>query len=302
MKNSLSQQGRLDFTVSPKLQTIWGFREAAVFALEGLSVTIFIAFMFLHIVPGMVAGIVLLIMAVLLLLSHLGHPLRAWMAIRNFRRSWVSRGTVCIGGFIGLGTLYVGAPLVLDLNLGGGLTNAIWLVLILAGIFILLYPGFAMAASPAIPFWSSGLLPVLSLANGLASGGMVVLLTYVAMTGQIDPSIGPVKVAWLQQSCLFVLALITFVYMLTMRNAGTAANLSATYLLTQEPVLFWILAVGAGILLPIVTIAVVLTAELAPVGLLWVGVVARLVGDVCGRYAFLKAGIYDAVLQPTRRV
>jgi formate-dependent nitrite reductase membrane component NrfD len=302
MKNALSQQGRLDFTVKPKLQTIWGFREAAVFALEGVSVTLFAGFMFLDVVAGMVVGIVLLITAVLLLLSHLGHPFRAWMAIRNFRRSWVSRGTVMIGAFIGLGSLYIGGPLVLDLALADWLVSTLELMLILAGFFILLYPGFAMAASPAIAFWSSGLLPVLSMVNGLASGGIVVLATYLTLHGQSDAQIGPLDASWLQQAGLALLALITLVYMATMRTSGTAASVSVAYLVKREPVLFWALTVGAGIVIPIAIIALTLNLHVAPLGLLWVGVAARLVGDVCGRYAWLKAGIYDAVLQPTRRV
>lgn len=301
MKNILKKQGDVDFSLSPKLQTIWGFREAFVFFLEGLSVTLFIAFAFLNVVPGMVLGIVLLIVAVLLLLSHLGHPLRAWMAIRNFRRSWVSRGTAVIGLFIGLGAIYIGAPLVLQIESVESLTVLMGLPLIVAGIFILLYPGFAMSASPAIPFWSSGLLPLLSLINGLASGGMVVLLTYVTVIRQIDTTVGSVDFVWLQQSILSVLAMITYIYMVTMRKAGAAASLSVTFLMTQEPLLFWVLAIGAGLVLPITFIALTLTFNVAPVGLLWVAAVARLVGDVSSRYAFLKAGIYEAVLQPTNR-
>jgi formate-dependent nitrite reductase membrane component NrfD len=301
MKHPPKKQGDLDFSVSPRLQTIWGFREATVFFLEGVSVTVFIGYMFLGIVPGMVVGVALLIAAVLLLLSHLGHPLRAWMAIRNVRRSWVSRGTCVIGAFIGLGFIYVGAPMISQIELGGSLTMAIALLLIVAGIFILLYPGFAMAASPAIPFWSSGLLPVLSLANGLASGGMVLLLSVVTITGQSDTTVGPVDLVWLEQSALGALAVITLVYIVSMSNAGAAASLSASHVITRELTLFWGLAVGAGLVLPIAAIALTLTCNVAPAGLLWVAVVGRLVGDVSGRYAFLKGGIYEAVLQPTNR-
>lgn len=291
----------MDFSVSPKLQTIWGFREGVVFFLEGLSVTVFVGFMFLNFIPGMVAGVALLIAAVLLLLSHLGHPFRAWMAIRNFRRSWVSRGTVVIGAFNGLGIVYIAAPFVPQLQIAEPLMMAIAALLIVAGIFVLLYPGFAMSASPAIPFWSTGLLPVLSAINGLASGLIVVLL-YMSVTQSPDFYIGPVNLIWLEQIILVLLALSTFVYMVGMSNSGTAAKLSVAYLVQREPVLFWLLTVGAGIVVPIVVIAVTLIAPVAPAGLLWAGVLARLVGDVCGRYAWLKAGIYDAVLQSHRRV
>jgi formate-dependent nitrite reductase membrane component NrfD len=304
MKNPPIKQGDLDFSAVPRLQTIWGVREAGVFFLEGLSVTLFMAFAFLNVVPGMLLSIALLIAAVLLLLSHLGHPMRAWLAIRNFRRSWVSRGTVVIGAFIGLATVYVGMPAVLHIEMGESTMLAISLSLAVAGIFILLYPGFVMSASPAIPFWSSGLMPLLSLINGLASGGMVVLLFYVTAIQQVDTTVGLIDLVTLQQSVLIVLAMTTFThftYMVSMSNAGAAASLSVTYLMTHERLLFWVLAIGGGLLLPIAAIALTLTFDAAPVGLLWVAVATRLVGDIAGRYAFLKGGIYEAVMQPTYR-
>jgi len=300
MRDAITQQGRVDFSVAPRLQTIWGFREAVVFFLEGLGVSIFVAFMLLNDVLAMLAGIALVIAAVLLLLSHLGHPFRAWMAIRNVRRSWVSRGTVVISGFIGLGVAYIGFPLIFGFAIGGWWDASTRLVLALAAFFILLYPGFALASSPAIPFWSSGLLPIVSMLNGIASGGLV-LLAYLAGTEQARLTIAWVDLVWFQQAVLFLIAVITLVYMVTMSHAGAAASLSTAYLMTQEPMLFWVLAIGAGLLLPIVAIAMTLTFNVAPASLLWAAVVTRLVGDVSMRYAFLKAGIYDAVLQPTSR-
>jgi formate-dependent nitrite reductase membrane component NrfD len=301
MKIPPKKQGDLDFSVAPRLQTIWGIREASVFFLEGLSVTLFMAFAFLKFVPGMVLSIALLIAAVLLLLSHLGHPMRAWLAILNFRNSWVSRGTVVIGTFVGLGTVYVGMPAVLHIEMGESMTLAIGLSLIVAAIFILVYPGFVMSASPAIPFWSSGLLPVLSLINGLASGLMVVLLIDLTPVLRVDTTVGSIDLAWLEQSILITLGLVTLFFFVTMNNAGAAARLSVNYLMTQEPILFWVLAVGAGLVLPIVAIALTLTFDVAPVSLLWIAVGTRLVGDVAARYAILKGGIYEAVMQPTYR-
>jgi formate-dependent nitrite reductase membrane component NrfD len=227
--------------------------------------------------------------------------MRAWLAILNFRNSWVSRGTVVIGTFVGLGTVYVGMPAVLHIEMGESMTLAIGLSLIVAAIFILVYPGFVMSASPAIPFWSSGLLPVLSLINGLASGLMVVLLIDLTPVLRVDTTVGSIDLAWLEQSILITLGLVTLFFFVTMNNAGAAARLSVNYLMTQEPILFWVLAVGAGLVLPIVAIALTLTFDVAPVSLLWIAVGTRLVGDVAARYAILKGGIYEAVMQPTYR-
>jgi len=192
-------------------------------------------------------------------------------------------------------------PAVLHIEMGESMMLAIGLSLTVAAIFILLYPGFVMSTSPAIPFWSSGLMPLLSLINGLASGGMVVLLFYVTAILQVDTTVGLIDLVTLQQSVLIVLAMTTFTYMVTMSNAGAAASLSVTYLMKHEPLLFWVLAIGGGLLLPIAAIALTLTFDAAPVGLLWVAVATRLVGDVAGRYMFLKGGIYEAVMQPTYR-
>ena len=298
MKNIIIRQGRLDFSVAPKLQTVWGFREALVFYLEGLGATLFVAFMLLGHLPAMVAGIALLIAAVVLLLSHLGHPFRAWMAIRNVRRSWISRGTVVISGFIGLGVVYVAIRLVPGIEMSGWWEASLRLALMLAGLFILFYPGFAMAASPAIPFWNSGLLPVLSMANGIASGG-IAALAYLAATDMVLPATLSLDFfIWFQLTVLCFLAVGTFTYMTTMRNGGAAASCSVTYLMTREAVLFWGMAIGLGLVVPIAIVALAASFGTAPVSLFWVAVAARLTGDVSLRYAFLKAGIYDAVLQP----
>jgi formate-dependent nitrite reductase membrane component NrfD len=295
MKNSLIKQGRLDFSVGPKQQTVWGFREALVFFLEGLGVTLFVAFMKLKYVPAMVVGIALLVAAVMLLLSHLGHPFRAWMAIRSVRRSWISRGTVVISGFVGLGAAYVAMALVPGIEMAGWWDGPFRLVLILTGLFILLYPGFAMAASSGIPFWNSGLLPVLSMVNGIASGGIIVLTFVVAVDTAPSTTLLP-GLIWFEQSVLCFIAICIFSYMDAMRSAGAAASFSATYLMTREVVLFWGMAIVIGLAVPIAIVALVASFAMAPLSLLWVAVLARLIGDVSLRYAFLRAGVYEAVL------
>ncbi len=300
MSSHISKQDRLDFSVVPRLQNIWGFREAVVFFLEGLGVSIFVAFMLLDNALAMLVGIILVIAAVLLLLSHLGHPFRAWMAIRNVRRSWVSRGTAVLSGFIGLGVAYIGFSLIFGFAISGWWNAFFRLVLVLAALFILLYPGIAMANSRGIPFWSSRLLPVFSMFNGIASGGLV-LLAYLVGTDQAYLNIGWLDLAWFQQCILCLLAVILLVYMVTMSNAEAAASLSAFYLMTREPILFWVLAIGGGLVVPIGAIILLLTFNQVSASLLWVAVVARLAGDVSVRHAFLKAGIYDAVLQPADR-
>lgn len=289
---SIIEQGQLNFTVAPKRQTIWGGREAFVFSLEGIGVGVFLAFMLAGQVTAMITGLGLLALAVLLLLSHLGHPSRAWMAIRNIRRSWISRGTVMIGFFLALGGLYVGSFLLPGSGAREALAPLPEVLLALAGLFILLYPGFAMATSPAIPFWNNGLMPILSLANGLASGGLI--LVAVAATTKASPLPAPLDT--LVAGELLVLACLTLFlasYIAVMRRAGAAAQLSVQVLFNDNRGLFWGGVVIVGLAVPIVLVATNFSVSASD---LWFGVAARLLGDVALRHGLLKAGVYDAVL------
>jgi Fe-S-cluster-containing dehydrogenase component len=53
--------------------------------------------------------------------SHLGRPLRAWRAVLNLRRSWLSRELVLVSAFLGLGALSVRVPVLAGAAALGGL-------------------------------------------------------------------------------------------------------------------------------------------------------------------------------------
>ncbi len=99
------EQGTLRFTVGYKVQTIWGIAEALVFALEGVGATLVAVAVWQEQTVVLAAGIALMAAAVVLLVGHLGQPRNVWKAMRNLRQSWVSRGTLLIGGLIAMGLL-----------------------------------------------------------------------------------------------------------------------------------------------------------------------------------------------------
>ncbi len=166
------KQSDHSFTVGPRFQTVWGIREAIVFALEGLGVGAFLLFAATDHVTGMIGALICMIGAVILLLSHLGKPMLAWRAIINVHRSWISRGTLAIGLFTALGCLYVGGLTIPALSFIDNLNDILILGAVVTGLFILFYPGLAMRASAGIAFWSSPLLPLLSFLHGSLTGLM----------------------------------------------------------------------------------------------------------------------------------
>lgn len=287
------RQGEADFSVGYKLQTRWGPMEAVIFTLECAGAALFAAATLLgEKTAGMAAGVTLVAIAIVLLLVHLGHPARAWMAIRNVRTSWISRGTFVLGGFVGLGILYLVLRHWAGLDEAAGFARALRWMLLAASAFILIYPGLILSASPAIPFWNSGLLPVFSAANGAASG-VALLIAIAGTSGQAHPlaSAMPLLAFWL----LVMLAVVTFLYVASMLRRGAAAEESATYLLQGQTLLFVAGACMTGMALPmLLSLWMVKAGAGAEIAAL--AAVVRLAGDFAVRHAFLKVGMFNPVV------
>jgi sulfite dehydrogenase (quinone) subunit SoeC len=116
-------------------------------------------------------------------LLYLGRPERFWRAAMRPDRSWIARGIWACGLFA-----LSGAILLLPMFLGpawqtpGGIASAARVVAVLSAIVIMFYDGLVMNQSAAIPFWNSGLLPLLVLMYA-ALGGTTLSLTLRALQG-----------------------------------------------------------------------------------------------------------------------
>ncbi|UCE31818.1 MAG: dimethyl sulfoxide reductase anchor subunit [Burkholderiales bacterium] len=304
------RQGSLRFAPGYKLQTRWGRTEAAVFTLECAGAPLAAAAAgFGGPRTPLVLGLAMVAAAIALLLWHLGHPRRAWLAMTNLRHSWISRGTVALGAFAAAGLLF----LVLDLQSAPGESPATmaglrWVLGLLA-IFIAMYPGLVLSASPAIPLWSSGLLPVLSLLQG-ASGAALAALALGAGFGAPAAA----GLLWVALSLLGALAVALALYLGTMLRRGGAGAESARYMLRRQPFLFLLAGCAIGIALPLALLAwammgagssaagAIATAG-GPTGLaeiatplLGAAALARLGGDFALRTALLEAAMFDSVV------
>jgi formate-dependent nitrite reductase membrane component NrfD len=289
----LMRQGRPDFSVGLKLQSIWGLREAVAFSVEGWAATMMIASATAGWLPGMIAAELVMMVAVVLLFSHLGNPRAAWRTIANFRRSWISRGTAMIGAFVGLGAVAILSSL---LPVPAAIVSGIYWLQIVTAVFILFYPGFAMGASAGIPFWQSGLLPILSCLGGLSSGGIAALASGGAQRlfhVSFDVSVIATLVL------LAVIAICVFALYAASQRMSAAAQMSGQRLVRVEKLWFWGLAVGVGLLVPALIFVAVLISSSGGVAVavgLVVAAAARVLGDVAFRYSVLRVGAYEALL------
>lgn len=218
-------------------------------------------------------------------MAFLGRADRFWRILRRPHHSWISRGLWSIGIFgLAAGIVMARGPE------AGAPAIAVSLV---AACAILLYEGFVYAASRAIPFWRTRLLPALYVAYGLR-GGAAVLLVAAALGGD-GFDVGTVEAIklWVVVST----ALLVLWYLVAGSRAGGAARESVSQLLAgRVSPSFYGGTVAAGIVLP-VALALARGALAAP-DLLVLGAIgiASLVGDFYVKYCVVKAGIYTPLV------
>lgn len=286
------RQGTLRFVPGFKLQTRWGLSEALVFTLECAGAPLVaLAAATGSGVAATATGVAFVIVAIALLLRHLGRPLRSWRAIVNFRHAWISRGSVALAGVVALGAMHVLLQVSSTRQSGSMAADLIAGLLLLLAFFVAAYPGLVLSSSPAIPFWNSALLPVLSLLQGV-SAALLLLAAFQAGSGAAAPWVGPSALV-----TLVALALVLALYLHAMHGRGAAAKESTGFLLREHRAQFAFGACVGGIAVPLAIVVgwVAGSIQLGAATLTFAAF-ARLAGDLALRHAFLKVGMYDPVV------
>jgi tetrathionate reductase subunit C len=180
--------------IEPKPQTTWRGPHAFWFTAMGIGGALFLNEVLFGIEMGRVLGLslshllslVLIGIGGMVLIADLGRPLRFLQAFRNVRHSWITWGAICDFVFMTLDGLYIlptftwvnGARPFAGLPTGPGTAvgGVFTVVAGIAAFVVIIYPGMVLAASRAIPFWNTTLIPLQFLAFAHASGLALVLL------------------------------------------------------------------------------------------------------------------------------
>jgi len=168
------------FKLGYRFQGYWGTSMAlAFFSAEVGAGTFLLALYHDHLV-GMIVGLALAAtLKPYFHLAHMGVPRKSWRAIIRPDRSWISRGAIAIGLFIGFGALYV-LDRAVGLQATFGLPPFIGALAkymaIAAGLVVACYQGMAMAASESLTLWASPLLPASSLCYAATAGTLMLLV------------------------------------------------------------------------------------------------------------------------------
>ncbi len=286
-----------EWMVKPTQQTEW---------IEGRGILLWLAFFFIELGAGIffVATFFESLWAMLIgwlvcgvigggvHILYLGHPFRLWRMVRKPGSSWISRGLIFVGLFLGLGLIQMA------LVFWGG--NAPLLLVILVDIFAFLaiiYGGFAMNYVTGIPLWNTALLPVLYAVSGIW-GWASVALGIALGTGTISTT-GVSLEEWIRLLLISYIVLI-IVYLISVRYTNPTGKVSVQGIVFgQYWPLMWFGVVLIGLVFPIVVVVISLNTgiENMPPVVLYIAILGELLGDITMRYLILKGGRYSPLIQ-----
>lgn len=299
-----------EWMVKPMQQTDWIQREGLLIWLTevfgSLGTGLYLVSIFVGNLWGALLGW-LIVMAIKLPihLLYLGRPTRFWRALPPFtkawRTSWIARGfffTVLFAGF-GLIQMAIGYIILQNGQSSGiGMETLVGLDIVfrvlggLTAILTAIYTGFMLSFLKSVPFWNTGLLPIVIMNAGIADG-LALLIGVGLYTGGVDI----ITLEAVTRILLLVNILLIATYLLNASYRSDTAKLSSKRLLAGEVALpFWLGVVILGILVPLViSLAGYFVGEVSHTVLIG-AIIAHTVGAFALKYCILKVGIYQPIL------
>jgi formate-dependent nitrite reductase membrane component NrfD len=305
-----------EWMVKPMQQTEWIKGEGVLIWLaevfSSLGTGLYLVSIFVNSWWGALFGWII-IMGIKLPLHflYLGKPFRFWRALppftRAWRTSWIARGfffTTIYGG-LGLMQLVTSYMVLYSGELGVAPTATIiaadLLFKILGGITAIMtaiYCGFMMSFCKSVPFWNTGLLPIVIMNAGIADG-LALVMGIALFTGGVDI----LTLESVTRILLLVNILLIGTYLMNSTYRSDTAVLSAKELLIgQVAVIFWLGVVILGIIVPLaISIAGYIITSGISHSMLVIAIIAHTVGAFALKYCILKVGIYQPLLSKGKK-
>jgi formate-dependent nitrite reductase membrane component NrfD len=215
----------MDPKVNGQLQHDWGWLIAVYLFLGGVgggAYTIAAINSFMEASPvlsttvGLWIAFPALLVGTVFLIADLGSPTRAVLAGMKPGTSWIARGTWIISAFMVLSFVH----LVLhqftgigETSGGATLINVIAAAGIIFAVGTMAYTGILLGASKGIPFWRSGIVPVVFVVSATVTGHFAIMLG-MAFFGDTASLVMPFKTMALEAAGLVVLEVLAILFFL----------------------------------------------------------------------------------------
>jgi len=293
-----------EWMVNPMQQTEWIEKQGLLIWLaevfSSLGTGLYLVSVYYGSWMGALIGwLIIMLLKLPLHLVYLGKPTRFWRALPPFtkawRTSWIARGFFFTTVYSGLGFFQLISSYLIP---GTGLDI---LLRIVAGFFCVLtaiYCGFMMSYCKSVPFWNTGLLPVVIMIAGIADG-LALLIGVDMWTNHGD---GSAIYEAITRILLVVNILLIGTLVMNASYRSETAGLSAREMLAgRAAVPFWVGVVILGIITPLAISIMTLGGHATATHLLMiVAIITHTIGAFSLKYSILKVGIYEPILPKSK--
>ncbi len=259
---------------------------AVAFFCGGIAGGLYLASLYFNNLWGMFIGWLFALGMGLFDMAHLHKKSIAWRMALRPNSSWISRGFLLVVLFIGA------AAIQMAITFWAPGTAAETFFKITAGIAafgVATYSGFVLSYVNCVKIWNSTIMPVLFVIAGLVGGGAILLAIH-SFSGAADfYAVKIFTIAILSAYAVFV-ALHLWV---SSYNGATALNSVKSIVKGHLSLVFWLVIIFIGIVVPLVITAATDGASPA----VWViNAVLILTGNLAFRFTILRAGMYRPLL------
>jgi formate-dependent nitrite reductase membrane component NrfD len=236
-----------------------------------------------------------LLIGSLFLLVDLGSPSRAVLAGMKPKTSWIARGTWIISIFMVFSFLHLILHHFTDYGntAGGGTTiNIIAVVGTIMAIGTMAYTGILLGASKGIPFWRSGVVPVVFVISAIVTGHFSIMLG-VALNGNAGMVSANLHTMALEAAGLVVLELLAILFFLQAAFRQPDPRESAERILRKRMFVFGYFLLGLAVPLILMLIVYLSLAQTGSRGFIVVAMIGSILGLIGGlilRQAVLICG------------
>jgi formate-dependent nitrite reductase membrane component NrfD len=222
------------------------------------------------------------------LIADLGSPTKAFLAGMKPGTSWIARGTWIITLFMVFAFLHFVLHLYTDV--GGGLVSLIAALGIVFAIGTMSYTGILLSVSKGIPFWRSGVVPVVFVISAVVTGHFSIMLG-VTLLGRGTAAAEPIRAMAMEAAILVVLEVLAILFFLQAAYRQPDARESAERILNKK--MFVIGYFILGLAAPLVLMLIVYSSQSVSgntMAVVAIGSVLGLVGGLILRQAILICG------------
>ncbi|NIM47745.1 MAG: dimethyl sulfoxide reductase anchor subunit [Gemmatimonadales bacterium] len=294
----------MDPKVNGQMQTEWGWLVAVYLFLGGVGAGAYTIAAIngflgegadLSTTVGLWISFPALLIGSICLLVDLGSPTRAFLSGMRPGSSWIARGFWIISIFMILAFLHFMLQLYTAVGQTPGGETALNVIAVAGIVFAVLtmaYTGILLGASKGIPFWRSGVVPVVFVVSALVTGHFTIMLG-MTLFGEGAATVQPLRTMALEAVGLVVLEVLAIVFFLQAAYRLPDPRESAERILRRRSFVvgYFILGLAAPLVLMLIVYRSIAQPDAGgAMTLVVVGALLGLVGGLILRQAVLVCG------------